>query len=1195
MNIDTIGNSVMLLMAIIGILVSLFHYIETPRRGWLYLTGFFLSHFLSDYYWGIYTLVLHKDPEVSALMAYFGWNLGYVLLILLIIKMRPAGAERYFNPLMLIPVPLNISQFILYLPFGGLANNIWQGTLMTVIAVLCLQGILYHIKKRKEGIPFPHINLMVLCFAVTEYGMWTSSCFDWPDALRDPYYYFAFANCLVDLLMIWAVGKDYAAEGVMKREKTAGELKFQALLQILAVCIFIGGCTAGYYIASWMKNSVPADMEEGYDIIAVTLFIISIVLVILILAVLFVIAFRYRNMEQKGWERAENKGSRYSFVVTIIITLALMIFSVAFTSRLFYKVSVNGILESGEDTSALVATELTNYLTGASSAMQVTADTINLMLQRGESQDRLRTFLTDQTVNQAKQFDENFTGIYGYLRGEYMDGSGWVPPEGYVSQSRDWYKLAVEGGGDVIMVPPYIDAHTHKAVITICKLISDVEDQASYDGRNVVALDVITNYIQYITENADVNGKGYGFVIDQNGMIVAHRDPELVGENVSELLGVTVFDRISKSGGGKIDAVVHDEDYILFVSPIMNNWNVVIAVSDAELFEEANTQLAVSILVSFIIFSLISIFYYLGYKNEQAYYRKMEEMRVEKQHQDYEARVLKLEKKSADEANKAKSRFLADMSHEIRTPINAILGMNEMILREAEGDSIREYARNISTSGRNLLQLINSILDFSKIEDGKMEIVPVRYGVAGFITYLVNSVSERAKAKGLELSVDVDPSIPSELYGDDTRLGQVVMNLLTNAVKYTPEGSVLLSIKERRREDGNILLYMEVKDTGMGIREEDMERLFESFERLDLVKNRSVEGTGLGMSITTKLLKLMDSELKVESVYGRGSVFYFEVWQRIENEEPIGEYRTGALADEGEASEAGILHAPDAHILIVDDTRMNLIVAVSLLKRTKIRIDTASSGEEAIALAGKTAYDVIFMDQRMPGMDGTEALAAIRALENGLNKGTPVICLTADAIRGARERYMAEGFTDYLTKPVNGAALERILLEYLPGDKTGRAVGDEAGTAEADEITGDTVFAALEAAGIDTDKGMVFCQGDEELYKEILVEYARDHAERSGRLKECYASEDWKEYHIYAHSLKSSSKTIGAMRLSSLAEGLEKASQAQDAEAVRHDHAEAMELYEKTASVIKERLMQDAEEGLAAELIHFDPVEEDQV
>ena len=569
--------------------------------------------------------------------------------------------------------------------------------------------------------------------------------------------------------------------------------------------------------------------------------------------------------------------------------------------------------------------------------------------------------------------------------------------------------------------------------------------------------------------------------------------------------------------------------------------------------------------------------------------------------------MLRLEKQAAYEASEAKSRFLADMSHEIRTPINAILGMNEMILRESGDGDILGYSQNIKQSGNTLLQLINGILDFSKIEDGKMEIVPVRYKMASLISYYHFSIAGRAQAKNLKLIFDIDPNLPTELYGDDTRINQVVINLLTNAVKYTEKGSITLSIKEKERKDGKINIFFAVKDTGIGIKNEDMKKLFESFERLDVVRNRNIEGTGLGMTIAGKLLDLMNSKMNVESTYGVGSTFSFELWQKIENEKPLGDYRKAIEKVEEVEVYKESFRAPNACILVVDDTKMNIFVVENLLKKTKVKIDTALNGPDSIELAKKKKYDLILMDQRMPGMDGTEALDKIR--EDSLNKDTPVICLTADVIRGAKERYLSLGFNDYLTKPVEGELLESMLRTYLPKDKVeivdddefedtansdsekqesnsksgGEGIEDKKDTkgsesnnnaksSENNNNSDDYLWDELSKVGINKADGMRFCGNDEEMYRSILEAYVSESKEKSENLKATFASKDMENYEVFVHSLKSTSKTIGAMNLYTLAAKSEAAAKEKDEKTVEKNHETIMEMYSEIVEAIRKNL-----------------------
>ena len=407
-------------------------------------------------------------------------------------------------------------------------------------------------------------------------------------------------------------------------------------------------------------------------------------------------------------------------------------------------------------------------------------------------------------------------------------------------------------------------------------------------------------------------------------------------------------------------------------------------------------------------------------EDDTEHYRHMSELREQKQ--------------IADDANQAKSHFLANMSHEIRTPINAILGMDEMVLRESNEKEIREYAEDIMASGKTLLALINDILDFSKVEEGKMEIVPVQYEPAQMRNDLYNMIKERAAKKELKLEVDFDKAIPKLLNGDEIRIKQCALNLLTNAVKYTEKGRVSLSVRCRKKDEKHVELDFTVADTGAGIKAEDMDNLFSPFTRLDEKKNRSIEGTGLGISITKRLLELMDSELNVESEYGRGSTFSFTIVQEVVNWTPMGDVDNKGDRSEGsKRSYKELFHAPDAKILVVDDIKMNRTVITKLLNRTEMEIDTASSGPEAIKMAAEKSYDIIFVDHLMPGMDGVETLKYMKEAEGG---DKPVyVALTANAVSGAREFYLDAGFFDYISKPVEGEKLEKLIMSYLPPEK----------------------------------------------------------------------------------------------------------------------------------------------------------------
>ncbi len=396
-----------------------------------------------------------------------------------------------------------------------------------------------------------------------------------------------------------------------------------------------------------------------------------------------------------------------------------------------------------------------------------------------------------------------------------------------------------------------------------------------------------------------------------------------------------------------------------------------------------------------------------------------------------------------EELNRAQNRFFSSMSHEIRTPINTIIGMNEMILREDISDEVADDARNIQNASKILLSLINDILDMSKIESGRMDIVSVPYDVGGMMSDIVNMIWIKANEKGLKFSVDIDPSMPAQLYCDEVRIKQILINLLNNAVKYTREGSVSLSVHCRKTEGGKVLVTYTVDDTGMGIRRESIPHLFDAFRREDVEKNRYIEGTGLGLSIVKQLVELLGGEISVSSVYTKGSSFTVSIEQEVADERAIGRYDPAKLHTEKRRK---LYHqsfeAPDARVLIVDDNSANLMVAEKLLRDTKVMTDRAESGKEALNLCLKNEYNLIFMDHMMPEMDGVECLHAIREQTGGLNKSTPVVALTANAGSENQALYSREGFDDYILKPVEGSVLEAALQKFLPEDLV-HAFGDE--------------------------------------------------------------------------------------------------------------------------------------------------------
>jgi len=553
-------------------------------------------------------------------------------------------------------------------------------------------------------------------------------------------------------------------------------------------------------------------------------------------------------------------------------------------------------------------------------------------------------------------------------------------------------------------------------------------------------------------------------------------------------------------------------------------------------------------------------------------------------------------KEKAENADKAKSNFLANMSHEIRTPMNAINGMAEFILRDSTDEEAKKNASMIKSATRSLINIINDILDFSKIESGKMEIINDSYSLSSLVNDVATMIRIRLEDKKVSLKLDVDPELPDNLFGDEGRIKQILINLLNNAVKFTHVGEITLIMGFERLGTDRIRLIAKVRDTGIGIKEEELGKIFDSFTQADTKRNRSIEGTGLGLAICRKLTAMMGGELRVTSEYGKGSEFSFDIVNEVLDWNPIGDLskRTqNAYIDAYETQ----FYAPKARVLIVDDNKLNLKVAQGILKPYGILPDCVESGAEALVAAQKCEYDLIFMDHMMPVMDGVETMQKLRKMEDGAS--LKIVALTANALSGVEAKYLAAGFDGFLAKPIEPREMAAVLLEMLPEefirteeeslaeeqsepddgvleflpddddeilefipddpDVNNESNNESNNQSKSDPAGEERLLEELKSLGINVDSGLRYSVGQRSFYLEMLRDYIHDWREKEEKLGQFLAAADWKAYEVLVHSLKSISKTVGADDISAAARELEFAATEENGEFIRENHPKLME------------------------------------
>ena len=835
--------------------------------------------------------------------------------------------------------------------------------------------------------------------------------------------------------------------------------------------------------------------------------------------------YKLRGFMRKIW------GSRQSYIKLLLVFTAF--FLLVFSSLLIMSRTLNTkLLRNADETMNDMQALISQTLQKPEVPLNFIANTIEDIYRRGEGFEAIKAYI-DECSSQAfkEKTRADYYGVYGYFDafGEFYDGGGWQPVKGYLAHGRPWYVAAAAKGGQVAVSDPYINADTQTAVVGYSRLLYN-----SWGGIiGVVCIDVPMDYIKHMMFDHHITEGGYGFVTDENMIVIIHPNEDIVGEYFGEsnpdvsrhvdkvIRGLDISsERITNNFGVKS---------ILFGRRIDNGWYMSFIIPETEYYKELYEMMWIISALGVLMAAALSV---LLVSIDRA-------------------------RNKSDFENRRKSSFLAVMSHEIRTPMNAILGITEMQMQQQDeklSDSVKEAFDRIYYSGSLLLQIINDLLDLSKLEAGKLEILPEKYEIASLINEIVHLNKIKYDSKPIEFKLNIDENIPASLIGDELRIKQIINNLLSNAFKYTRSGEIEFSVTSENTGDEKTALILTVSDTGIGMTESQLSRLFDEYSRFNMQANRTTTGTGLGMSITRNLIKLMQGEISVESEPEKGSVFTVRLPQELNGSAPLGREVAENLhkfrfSSATQMKAVPILreHMPYGSVLIIDDVETNLFVAKMLMQPYGMNISTAESGYEAIELikAGNV-YDIIFMDHMMPKMDGIEATKIIR----GLGYKHPIVALTANAVAGQADIFLTNGFDDFISKPIDIRVLNTSLNRYIRDKQTPETIANVRAEMNPRDVRGERELSdsdmreiIFSVPGLNAEQGISSFDGNLEDYISALRSFVKNTPRGMEKLRGV-TEENLPDYAARVHGLKIICAWISADGLAEKAARLEELAKA---------------------------------------------------